>query len=111
MKKNVLKKLICTALTAVCVITSVVPTFAEDTVTTTEAATVKNITSVYKYHLDGYDKKLNIAFEYDEKGHYADVNNNILKERDIERQKYIIKKLNCEFWRYNEKKKLLYKVN
>ena len=63
------------------------------------------------YYLDGYDKKLNIAFEYDEKGHYADVNNNILKERDIERQNYIIKKLNCEFWRYNEKLKLLYKVN
>lgn len=63
------------------------------------------------YYLDGYDKELNIAFEYDEKRHYTDVNNNILKERDIERQNYIIKKLNCEFWRYNEKKKLLYKVN
>ena len=57
MKKKVFKKLICTVLTAVCIVTSVVPTFAEDTVTTTEAATVKNITSVYKYHLDGYDKK------------------------------------------------------
>ena len=56
MKKNVLKKLICTALTAVCVITSVVPTFAEDVITTTEAATTKSVTSVYKYHLESYDK-------------------------------------------------------
>lgn len=63
------------------------------------------------YLLDGYDKELNIAFEYDEKGHYADVRNNILKDRDIERQNYIIEKLHCEFWRYNEKLKLLYKVN
>ena len=59
MKKNMFKKLICTALTAVCVITSVVPTFAEDTVTTTEAATTKSVTSAYKYHLEGFDKKGN----------------------------------------------------
>ena len=70
MKKKVFKKLICTVLTAVCIVTSVVPTFAEDTVTTTEAATVKNITSVYKYHLDGYDKKGNIIETFF--GNYAE---------------------------------------
>ena len=73
MKKNVLKKLICTALTAVCVITSVVPTFAEDVITTTEAATTKSVTSVYKYHLEGYDKKGNDLF-YSKKSFYKDLN-------------------------------------
>lgn len=73
MKKNVLKKLICTALTAVCVITSVVPTFADDTVTTTEATTTKSVTSAYKYHLDGYDKKGNELF-YSKKSFYKDLN-------------------------------------
>ena len=63
------------------------------------------------YWLDGYDKVLNIAFEYDEPKHYQDIENNILKEKDQYRQNYIINKLHCEFWRYNEKKKLLYKVN
>lgn len=63
------------------------------------------------YFLDGYDEKLNIAFEYDEPKHYKDVYNNILKERDIVRQNQIIKELNCQFYRYNEKLNLLYKVN
>ena len=73
MKKNVLKKLICTALTAVCVITSVVPTFAEDTVTTTEAATTKSVTSAYKYHLEGFDKKGN-QVNYSKTSFYKDLN-------------------------------------
>lgn len=62
------------------------------------------------YFLDGYDKDLNIAFEYDEPGHYVDVYNNILSDRDIERQNYIIEKLNCRFFRYNEKLDLLYEI-
>lgn len=73
MKKNMFKKLICTALTAVCVITSVVPTFADDVITTTEAATTKSVTSVYKYHLEGYDKKGNDLL-YSKKSFYKDLN-------------------------------------
>lgn len=73
MKKNMFKKLICTALTAVCVITSVVPTFAEDVITTTETATTKSVTSAYKYHLEGYDKKGNELF-YSKTSFYKDLN-------------------------------------
>lgn len=62
------------------------------------------------YFLDGYDKELNIAFEYDEPKHYEDVFNNILNIRDIERQKHIIECLSCRFFRYNEKLGLLYEV-
>lgn len=63
------------------------------------------------YFLDGYDKDLNIVFEYDEPTHYDDVYNNILKEKDIVRQNNIINELGCEFWRYNERLNLLYKVS
>jgi len=62
------------------------------------------------YWLDGYDKDLNIVFEYDEPAHYIDKENNILRDYDIKRQQRIINKLNCEFWRYNEYLDLLYKV-
>ena len=39
------------------------------------------------YFLDGYDKELNIVFEYDEPTHYTDVYKNILCERDINPKK------------------------
>lgn len=63
------------------------------------------------YFLDGYDIEKNIVFEYDEPKHYKDAYNNILQDKDIERQNYIIQKLNCDFYRYNEKMDCLYKVN
>ena len=65
---------------------------------------------IVRYFPDGYDKKLNIVFEYDEPGHYKDVENNILNEYDIERQKYIIEKLNCKFYRYNEQLDKFYEI-
>lgn len=57
------------------------------------------------YFLDGYDKELNIAFEYDERKH----ENCKRKEHDIERMNYIIEKLNCVFYRYSELFNKLYK--
>lgn len=63
------------------------------------------------YFIDGYDKERNIAFEYDEPHHYENVYENILVERDLYRQNYIIEHLGCEFYRYNEKKRHFYKVN
>ena len=55
MKKNVFKKLMCAVLAAACVATAVVPAMADDVITA-EAAT-KKVTSAYRYHIDGYDKK------------------------------------------------------
>lgn len=63
------------------------------------------------YFLDGYDPSLNIVFEYDEKCHYKDIKNNILKDKDIKRQTEIINELHCDFYRYNEELKLFYKIN
>lgn len=62
------------------------------------------------YFVDAYDKEKNIVIEYDEPKHYIDVENNVLTEKDLKRQKEIINHLHCEFWRYNEKMKLLYKI-
>lgn len=66
---------------------------------------------IYGYFVDGYDKDLNIVFEYDEARHYKDVYNNVLIDKDIERQNNIINNLHCQFWRYNERLNLLYQVN
>lgn len=71
MKKNVLKKLMCAVLATACVATAVVPAMADDVVTA-EAAT-KKVTSVYKYHLEGYDKKGNDLF-YSKTSFYNDLN-------------------------------------
>ena len=62
------------------------------------------------YFVDGYDKDLNIVFEYDEKRHYKDVDKNVLKDKDIKRQNFIINKIKCRFFRYNEELDLLYEV-
>lgn len=62
------------------------------------------------YFLDGYDNFNNIAFEYDERRHYADIENNILKERDYKRMCFIYTKVNCRFFRYNEETNTLYEV-
>lgn len=62
------------------------------------------------YFVDAYDKEKNIVVEYDEKKHYDDVENNILREKDLKRQKEIIEHLHCEFWRYNETTKCLWEV-
>ena len=62
------------------------------------------------YFVDAYDKEKNIVLEYDEPVHYVDVENNVLREKDLKRQQEIIEHLHCEYWRYNEKMKLLWKV-
>jgi len=51
------------------------------------------------YWLDGYDIENNVAYEYDEKEHYI---NGKLKEKDLIRQKEIIKILNCKFIRIKD---------
>ena len=71
MKKNVLKKLMCVVLAAACVATAVVPAMADDVVTA-EAAT-KKVTSAYRYHIDGYDKK-GYPASYSKTSFYKDLN-------------------------------------
>jgi hypothetical protein len=66
---------------------------------------------VCDYFLDGYDSELNIAFEYDEPRHYADVQSNSLCERDISRMHTIREELGCRFIRYNEQLNLLYEID
>ena len=72
MKKNVLKKLMCAVLAAACVATAVVPAMADDVVTA-EAAT-KKVTSAYRYHLEGYDKKGYPIDGFSKTSFYKDLN-------------------------------------
>lgn len=64
---------------------------------------------IYGYSVDGYDRKRNIIVEYDEPNHYDKSDN--LKSKDVERMHRIINHIKCEFYRYNEKKKILVKYN
>ena len=60
------------------------------------------------YSLDGYDKDLNIVFEYDEnKSKHNSLKGQL---KDKYRQLYIMEKLKCKFWRYSEKHNLLYEA-
>jgi len=52
------------------------------------------------YALDGYIPELKLAIEVDERRHF-DIKGN-LKEKDINRQKRIEKKLNCNFMRIKD---------
>ena len=72
MKKNVFKKLMCAVLAAACVATAVVPAMADDVVTA-EAAT-KKVTSAYRYHLEGYDKKGYVMDGFSKAAFYKDLN-------------------------------------
>jgi len=56
------------------------------------------------YRVDGYDKKNNVIFEYDEP-HHERLGK---KKKDFERQKNLIKSTGCKFIRYSEKFKTLY---
>jgi very-short-patch-repair endonuclease len=62
------------------------------------------------YFPDFYDSETNIVIEYDEKHHYIDVYNNVLREKDIRRQNEIIRELGCRMYRYNETIDMLYEV-
>lgn len=72
MKKNVFKKLMCAVLATACVATAVVPAMADDVVTA-EAATRK-VTSAYKYHLIGCDKKGYVMDGFSKAAFYKDLN-------------------------------------
>lgn len=49
-----------------------------------------------EYRIDWYIKELNLAIEYDERGHYRNL------DEDNIRQKRIEERLNCKFLRYRE---------
>ena len=59
------------------------------------------------YFLDGYDKELNIAFEYDERKHHCKKK----RKHDLVKQNYIINVLKCKFYRFDENLDLLYEVD
>ena len=73
MKRNVLKKMMCAVLTAVCVASAVAPVMADDDGMVTVEAATKSVTSSYKYHLDGYDKK-GYTVSFSKTSFYKDLN-------------------------------------
>ena len=65
------------------------------------------LNEIYSSNSDNIEEKLNdlvrkynIIFEYDEPYHYIDIENNILREKDLNRQKFLIDTLHCKFYRY-----------
>jgi len=54
---------------------------------------------VIGYSVDGYDKDANVVIEYDEPPHYA---SGSLIDKDKVRQKKIMEKLGCRFFRFEE---------
>ena len=72
MKKNVFKKLMCAVLAAACVATAVVPAMADDVITA--EATTKKVTSAYRYHLEGCDKKGYVMDGFSKAAFYKDLN-------------------------------------
>lgn len=67
MKKNVFKKLMCAVLATACVATAVVPAMADDVVTA-------KVTSAYRYHLIGCDKKGYVMDGFSKVAFYKDLN-------------------------------------
>lgn len=59
------------------------------------------------YSIDYYDENNNLLIEWDEKRH----NEPKIKQKDLIRQNYILKKLNCKFYRIDETTKKVYKVD
>lgn len=72
MKKNVFKKLMCAVLATACVATAVVPAMADDVITA--EATTKKVTSAYRYHLEGCDKKGYVMDGFSKAAFYKDLN-------------------------------------
>ena len=64
------------------------------------------------YWVDGYDAKHKIIFEYDELKHYINKTENILKEKDKQRQEIILNKLDKDwkFYRDNENLNILDRI-
>ena len=64
-------------------------------------------TELCGYFVDGYDKKRNIIFEYDEISHER----RDRKQKDLEKTKNLINKIHPHlFFRYNEKDGVLYEI-
>ncbi len=62
---------------------------------------------VENFYLDFYEPKLNIAIEWDEKYHKKPNQ----KRLDYIKQKFVMKKLNCEFYRVDDTNKTVRKIH